>query len=404
MRVAALLEDAGIERTAYHAGLGSRSSAPRRRTGGTASSAGIVVATIAFGMGIDKADVRYVYHYAQPKSLEAYAQETGRAGRDGEPSICEFFACPDDQATLENFIYGDTPARAGLDGLVRDGLRRGRAPTTSPRASSPPGSTCARWCCAPRSPTSSSTATCARRRRSTPATSIKPLSDLEAVCAAARRRARRVPARRARPREGGAHLADARSPAGRRRPRRGARAHRQRARLARGGRGMSSCEPSDVRHRYRILRRPDDRDALVDGLVERFAARERGRDRRVRDAARARDARRLPHERAGPLLRRAAQPSRAATARSASTAHAAAAARRGRRSRRSAGVDESELADARLGASAGARRPRASRRGSCAASRALRRRRPARASTRLSARLADQRFADVLAWRERAPV
>jgi ATP-dependent DNA helicase RecQ len=76
------------------------------------------VATIAFGMGIDKADIRGVYHYNLPKTLENYAQETGRAGRDGQPSICELLACADDRIVLENFTYGDTPPPEAIRQLL----------------------------------------------------------------------------------------------------------------------------------------------------------------------------------------------------------------------------------------------------------------------------------------------
>jgi ATP-dependent DNA helicase RecQ len=117
LRIAELLAGQGLPARPYHAGMKDEERAATQDWW-AASDSGVVVATIAFGMGIDKADVRYVYHYNLPKGLESYAQEIGRAGRDGALSTCELLACADDVPVLENFAYGDTPSRQALAALL----------------------------------------------------------------------------------------------------------------------------------------------------------------------------------------------------------------------------------------------------------------------------------------------
>ncbi|KAH8900418.1 ATP-dependent DNA helicase recQ [Thozetella sp. PMI_491] len=118
-RLAKDLVKQGFDAAAFHAGMKPEEKS-KIQDDFMASKIRIVVATIAFGMGIDKSDIRNVVHWDLANSVEEYSQQVGRAGRDGLPSSCMLYICNEDFYLKENFARGDLPSLKSLQDLLKD--------------------------------------------------------------------------------------------------------------------------------------------------------------------------------------------------------------------------------------------------------------------------------------------
>ncbi|KAG7134504.1 putative ATP-dependent RNA helicase like protein [Verticillium longisporum] len=116
------LRKQGFKVQAFHAGMKTEEKT-RIQDAFMASKVDIVVATIAFGMGIDKSDIRSIIHWDLSNTVEEYCQQVGRAGRDGKESHCMLYLCPEDLYVKEAFARGDLPSRQSLRGLLKDIFR-----------------------------------------------------------------------------------------------------------------------------------------------------------------------------------------------------------------------------------------------------------------------------------------
>lgn len=117
--LSARLKATHFDATAFHAGMKVEDKT-RVQDDFMANRVQIVVATIAFGMGVDKPDIRNIVHYTLPSTIEEYSQQVGRAGRDGKKSNCMLYLCNSDFWIRENFSRGDLPSYEPFRKLIKD--------------------------------------------------------------------------------------------------------------------------------------------------------------------------------------------------------------------------------------------------------------------------------------------